>query len=93
MLGGEVAVSERYEPPGHGEGHPRTEEVHGEDEQRPAPLGVHERREYVLQVSSTTFRDVSLDDVAVAVLEDHSLADSARVETGLAVSGTKEGDI
>lgn len=92
MLRGEVAVSEGYEPPGHGKGHPRTEEVHREYQQRPAPLRVHERREYVLQVSSTTFGNVSLNDVAVAVLENHPLPDSPRVETGLTVSGTKEGN-
>lgn len=77
---------ENDEPPDDGEQQPRQEEVHGEDEERPPPLGVHQRREYVLEVFSPPLRHVRHLDVAVAMFEDNPLSYPPRVESRLSIS-------
>jgi hypothetical protein len=79
-----------YQPPHHREHQPRAEEVEREHQQRPAPLGVHQRREDVLEVLAPPLGNVRLHHVAVAMFEHHPLADTTRVEAGLLVPDVKQ---
>lgn len=91
MILAEVAVRVGDQPPDDREHQPTEDEVQREDEQRPAPLRVHQRGEDVLEVLAAPLRHIALDDVAVAVLEDDAFADAASVEAGLAVSVCEKG--
>ena len=82
-------MRERNQPPNDREPQPRQQEIHGEHQQRPTPLRVHQGRKYVLQVLPPPLRHVTVDHVAVAVLEDDPLAHPPGVEPRLPVPGTK----
>lgn len=81
-------MGEDDEPPYEGEQKPGEDEGEGEHEQRPAPLGVHEGGEDVLQVSAPALGHVPLDNVAVSVFEDDALFHASGSVAGLTVSGT-----
>lgn len=81
-------MGEDDEPPYEGEQKPGEDKGEGEHEQRPAPLGVHEGGEDVLQVSAPALGHVPLDNVAVSVFEDDALFHASGSVAGLTVSGT-----
>lgn len=79
----EVSVRERHEPPAHGEEQPAADEGGGEDDEREAPLEVHERGEDVLQ-EAALLADVLVRQVARAVLGDEARLVNAVAEHRLA---------
>lgn len=64
-------MRERHQPPAHGEQQPAADERRGEDDQRVAPLQVHQRGEHVLQ-EAALLADVFVRQVARAVLGDEA---------------------
>ncbi|KAF7245602.1 Natural cytotoxicity triggering receptor 3 ligand 1 [Varanus komodoensis] len=78
----QVAVREGDEPPDHGEEQPAAEEGHGEDEQRVAPLQVHQGGEDVLQ-EAALLPDVLVRHIAGAVLAHEARSPLPRAEAGL----------
>lgn len=82
-------MGEDDEPPNECEEEPGEDEGEGEDQQRPAPLGVHKGREDVLKVSAPALGHVPLDDVTVAVLEDDTLANASYCVASLSISANK----
>jgi len=50
----QIAVVQRYEPPHDGETQPAEHKVHRKHQQRPSPLSVDKRREYVLKFTKRT---------------------------------------
>lgn len=71
LLRVQVPVREGHEPPAHGEEQPAADEGGGEDDEREAPLEVHERGEHVLQ-EAALLADVLVRQVARAVLGDEA---------------------
>lgn len=70
-------MRECYEPPDEREPEPGEDEGERECQQRPAPLRVHQRGEHVLQEAHAPLRDLRLEDVALAILEDSSSSGAA----------------
>lgn len=64
-------MRERHEPPAHGEEKPAADEGGGEDDEREAPLKVHQRGEDILQ-EAALLADVLVRQVARAVLGDEA---------------------
>lgn len=89
VLGLEVAVREGDQPPDDGETEPGEQEGCGEDDERPTPLGVDERREDVLQEAEAALRTTGLEDVALAVFEDGAATDLADCAWSKGFSGKK----
>lgn len=78
----EVSVRERHEPPAHCEEQPAADEGGGEDDEREAPLEVHQRGEDVLQ-EAALLADVGVRHVAHAVLGHEARLARLRLELGL----------
>lgn len=70
----QVAMCKRNQPPDHGKKQPRTDEAEGEHQQSPAPLGVHQGCENVLQEAQVLLRHLGCGYVALAALQDGSFA-------------------
>lgn len=48
------------------------------------------KRKNHLQITTTTFSNISLNDVAISMLEHYSLTYSSRTESGLTISSEKK---
>lgn len=70
----EITVRVRDQPPDYPEHRPRKQEAQRENQQRPPPLSIHQCGENILHVPPAPFRHVSLNHIAVPVLEDHALS-------------------
>lgn len=79
----QVSVREGHQPPAHGEEEPAADEGGGEDDEREAPLEVHQRGEDVLQ-EAALLADVLVRQVARAVLGDEARLVDAVAEDRLA---------
>ena len=66
-------MSEGNEPPDHGKGEPTEKETESEDEQGPAPLNIHQCGENIRHVAPSALGNVGLMQVALTILEDHTL--------------------
>lgn len=66
-------MSEDDQPPDKGKQEPGQDKGEGEDQQRPAPLCVHEGREDICHVSAPALGHVPLHYIAVSLLEDDPL--------------------
>lgn len=67
-------MGERNQPPNHREEQPRPDKAERKHQQRPPPLGIHERREDVLQEPQVLLRNLGRRNVALAVLQNGPLA-------------------
>ena len=72
-----VSVGDSDQPPEDCEHEPAEEEAQAENQQRPSPLDVDQGGDDVGQVAPPPLRQVALDDVQLAVLEDDALAELA----------------